>query len=159
MDTKKSKQYYTIGYCGIGCGLCPRFNSAGASACQGCCGRKFKEKHPSCGVVTCCVIKNGYETCAECINYPCQKFMTKSAGHDSFVTHKMAHSNLEFIKKEGITEFINQQQIRINILSYFLQECNDGRSKNFYCLSCALLPIDKLQECQPTDRYHGASEP
>ena len=59
------KKYNTIGCCGIDCGLCPRFHTNGASACPGCCGKDFKEKHPSCGVVTCCVDKHKFETCAD----------------------------------------------------------------------------------------------
>jgi len=35
--------------CGIDCGLCPGFYISGYSACPGCGGLNFKEKHPSCG--------------------------------------------------------------------------------------------------------------
>jgi hypothetical protein len=52
--------------------------------------------------------------------------------------------NLDFIKKNGIELFVDQQQKRFDVLTYFLQKCDDGRSKSFYCISCALLPIDKL---------------
>src|SRR5512145_448571 len=70
--TDKLKKYETIGCCGIDCGLCPRFHTKGDSACPGCGGVNFKEKHPSCGFVTCCVIKNGMEVCADCKDYPCK---------------------------------------------------------------------------------------
>lgn len=140
------KTYSTIGCCGIDCGLCPMFHTDGTSVCPGCCGRDFGKKHPSCGVVTCCVINNSFETCADCSDFPCRKFDTDGARRDSFVTHKRMLSNLNFIRNSGIEEFIKLQQIRMEILTDFLKYCNDGRSKNFYCISCALLPVDKLQE-------------
>jgi len=56
-------------------------------------------------------------------------------------------SNLEFIKTNGITLFVDQQRIRMDILADFLTRNDDGRSKSFYCQSCALLPIDKLWDC------------
>jgi len=59
------KKYNTIGCCGIDCGLCPRFNAKGDSVCSGCGGINFKEKHPSYGFITYCVIKNGFEVCSD----------------------------------------------------------------------------------------------
>lgn len=142
------KKENTIGCCGIDCGLCPRFHTNGKSACPGCCGKDFKDKHPSCGVVTCCVTKRGLETCADCKDFPCDRLTTESAGYDSFVTHRKMFPNLEYIKTNGTTLFVNQQHIRIEILTDFLNQYDDGRSKSFYCLTCALLPIDKLKDCR-----------
>jgi len=121
------------------------FFTKGSSACPCCGGLNFKEKHPSCGVLTCCV-KNGFETCADCKDFPCSRFKTESAGSDSFVTHKKMFSNLENIKTNGIEHFIEKQKIRIDILSDLLTNYDDGQAKSFFCQSCTLLPIDKLQE-------------
>lgn len=140
------KKHNTVGCCGIDCGLCPRFHSNGVSRCPGCCGKDFKDKHPTCGVASCCLNRNGFETCADCNEFPCRRFATESAGHDSFVTHGKLFPNLDYIKTNGLDLFINQQQLRIDILTDFLQKSDDGRSKSFYCLSCALLPIDSLRE-------------
>ena len=142
----KLKKYETIGCCGIDCGLCPRYHTKSVSACPGCGGKNFKEKHPSCGFLTCCVIKNGLEVCSSCKDYPCIRFDSEKNELDSFVTHKKVFINLDFIKKNGIEQFIAQQKIRIDILSDFLTNYDDGRSKSFFCISCALLPLDKLQE-------------
>ena len=142
----KLKRYETIAACGIDCGLCPRFYTKGHSVCRGCGGLNFKEKHPSCGVLTCCVIKNGFETCAECSDFPCARFKTEGAGCDSFVTHKKMLSNLEEIKVVGIEKFVEKQKVRMDILSALLRNFDDGRAKSFFCQTCALLPIDKLQE-------------
>jgi len=144
--TDKLKKYETIGACGIDCGLCPRFYTKGSSACPGCGGLNFKEKHPSCGVLTCCVIKNGFETCADCKDFPCSRFKTESANSDSFTTHKKMFSNIENIKTDGIVHFIEKQKVRIATLSDLLTNYDDGRAKSFFCQTCALLPIDKLQE-------------
>ena len=144
--TDKLKKYETIGCCGIDCGLCPRFYTNGDSACPGCDGLNFKEKHPSCGFLTCCVIKNGLEICSDCKDYPCKRFDSEKDGYDSFVTHKKVFANLDYIKTNGIENFINNQRVRIDILNCLLTNFDDGRSKNFYCISCALLPVEKLQE-------------
>lgn len=140
------KKYATIGCCGIDCGLCPRFHTKGNSTCPGCGGLNFKDKHPSCGFLTCCVIKNGHEVCSDCNEYPCKRFDSEKNGFDSFVTHKKVFANLNQIKVNGIKNFINSQRVRIDILNYLLANFDNGHSKNFFCISCTLLPIDKLQE-------------
>jgi hypothetical protein len=140
------KKYSTIGCCGIDCGLCPRFHTKGGSVCPGCGGINFKEKHPSCGFVTCCVIKNGKEVCSDCSEYICKRFEPEKRGFDSFVSHKRVFRNLDFIRDQGMDSFIDQQKIRMQILSDFLNNYDDGRSKSFFCISCALLPLEKLQE-------------
>ncbi|MTK51916.1 DUF3795 domain-containing protein [Paludibacter sp.] len=142
----KLKKHETIAACGIDCGLCPRFYTKGNSACPGCGGLNFKEKHPNCGVLTCCVIKNGFETCAECKEFPCSRFKTGNAGCDSFTTHKKMNSNLNEIKTIGIEQFVEKQKIRIDILCNLLTNYDNGRTKSFFCQTCALFPIDKLQE-------------
>jgi hypothetical protein len=141
----KLKKYETIAACGIDCGLCPRFYTKGTSVCPGCGGLNFKDNHPSCGVLTCCVIKNGFETCSECQDFPCFRFK-EGAGCDSFTTHKKMLSNLEEIKIVGIEQFVEKQRVRIDILNALLTSFDDGRAKGFFCQTCALLPIDKLQE-------------
>jgi hypothetical protein len=140
------KKYNTIGCCGIDCGLCPRFNSKSDSACPGCGGANFKEKHPSCAFVTCCVIKRGYEVCSECKDYPCSRFDPEKEGYDSFVTHKKVFYNLDFIKNHHIGCFLEQQKLRMNILADFLTNYDDGRSKSLFCIACTLLPLDILSE-------------
>ena len=62
--------------------------------------------------------------------------------------------NLEYIKDNGIQSFIEQQKVRIDILKEFISNYNDGRSKSFFCISCALLPLDKLQEINQLIKTH-----
>ncbi len=144
--TVKLKNHETIGCCGIDCGLCPRFYTQGNSACPGCGGLNFWDKHPSCGVLSCCAIKKGFEVCSQCPEYPCQRFDPPKISKDSFVTHKRIFNNLDSIKVNGLEYFLVNQKDRMEILADLLNHFDEGRSKSFYCIGCALLPIDKLQE-------------
>lgn len=151
-DAKKVqpvKLYPTIGCCGLDCGLCPRYYTAGTSRCPGRCGPDFFNKHPSCAFITCCVKKRGLEVCAQCAEFPCPRFEGWTGDSDdipySFLTHKRAAPNLNFIKEHGIEEFIGQQKKRIELLETMLEEFDGGRSKSFYCIAVTLLPITDLE--------------
>jgi hypothetical protein len=145
MEEHPVKIFPTVGCCGIDCGLCPRYHTAGASRCPGCAGLEFFEKHPSCGHITCCVKKRKLEVCSQCDEYPCSKFESWAEG-DSFVTHLKTLSNLNSIRGEGLEEFAEQQRKRIGLLKTMLEEFDDGRSKSYYCLATALLPVTALEE-------------
>jgi hypothetical protein len=148
LSNKPLKVFSTIGCCGIDCGLCPRYFTKGDSACPGCGGPDFQTKHPTCGFVTCCVTRHELEVCSNCESFPCSRFDKEKEGYDSFVTHKKTLENLEFIKKNSLNTFIIQQKTRIYILKDFLENYDDSRSKSFFCISCALLPSDKLMDAQ-----------
>jgi hypothetical protein len=139
------KTFPTIGCCGIDCGLCPRYHTAGSSRCPGCAGPGFFEKHPSCGHITCCVKKRKFEVCSQCDEFPCSKFEYWAEG-DSFVTHQKTLLNLDSIRRGGLEGFIEQQRKRITLLNTMLENFDDGRSKSFYCIATALLPIADLEE-------------
>ena len=142
MSKNTVKQFPTIGCCGIDCGLCPRYYTEGNSRCPGCCNLNFFNKHPSCSLITCCVKKKGLEVCGECEEFPCFRLdpWFSDNPYDSFVNHKKIKFHLNFIRKYGINEFIKNQEKRIELLEVMLHEFNEGRSKNFYCLS-ALIEI------------------
>lgn len=140
------KKFNTIGCCGIDCGLCPRYHTSGASRCPGCGAAGFHEKHPACGVLSCCAGRHGAEVCSDCGEYPCKRFETEKAGMDSFVTHQKMRCNLNQIREQGLGEFISRQGQRMEALKVLLEKADDGRSKGFYCLACALLPISELED-------------
>jgi hypothetical protein len=102
------------------------------------------------------VIKKGYEVCSDCKEYPCKRFESEKEGYDSFVTHKNVFPNLDLIRDEGIRKFVEVQKSRIDILNYLLTGFDDGRAKSFYCLSCALLPLEKIIEIH--DFAHDLSD-
>jgi len=139
------KAHPTIACCGLDCGLCPTFYTKGPSKCPGCCGLDFVSKHPSCSIITCCVKKNNFETCAECAEFPCSKLKNWDK-YDSFICHRVSLTNLNFIKEKGLDLFLTQQKKRIDLLEYVLENYNDGRSKSFFCIATALLPINSLKK-------------
>jgi hypothetical protein len=144
MEKTVEKRFPTIACCGIDCGLCPRFYTEGNSKCPGCMGENFAEKHPSCGILTCCFKKHGYETCAECAEFPCDRMKNWDIA-DSFVTHKKTLSNLQLIMEIGLKEFNKQQKERIKYLEILIKEFDDGRSKSYYCLAAALIELEDLK--------------
>jgi hypothetical protein len=146
VDSTK-KKFTTIACCGLDCCLCPSFQSNSASKCPGCMGPDFNLKHPPCGILTCCVKKKGFETCAECSEMPCDKLKGWDKG-DSFISHKRSLLNLQNIKEEGMESFLIQQKQRQNLLELLLAKFNDGRSKSFYCTATALLPINDIEQLQ-----------
>jgi hypothetical protein len=138
------KKYPTIGCCGIDCGLCPRYHTTGTSRCPGCLGPGFSEKHPSCSIANCCFGSHGLETCADCDQFICHR-IEKWDHKDSFVTHQVSLQNLRTIRDTGIAAFNKQQSRRLSVLSALIKEYDDNRSKSFYCLATALLPIDAME--------------
>ncbi len=148
MSERPLKTYPTLGCCGLDCGLCPRYYTVGTSRCPGCCGPGFFEKHPSCGHITCCVRKKGLEACGQCDEFPCSRFaswLDKCWQEDSFLTHRKIRHNLEFVRRHGLEQFLEQQRKRIVLLEKMLESFDDGRSRSFYCIAATLLPIEDLE--------------
>ena len=142
-----TKSHPTIGCCGIDCALCPRYYTKGNSICPGCLGEYFEKSRPPCPIANCCYKKNNHEVCGQCNDYPCNRWDDKDkVEKDSFVTHKRALFNQDFIKNHGLETFISQQQVRIGLLETLLNNYNDNRSKNFYCLATALLSLESIND-------------
>jgi len=139
------RKHPEIGCCGLECGLCPRYHTDGGSRCPGCGGGDFEQKHPSCGFVTCCVRKHEVEVCGLCAEFPCGRFDNETGERDSFITHRNVMSNSREIGIKGIDELMKGLAERMSILETMLREYDDGRSKSFYCLACALLSPDTLK--------------
>jgi hypothetical protein len=142
------KRYPTIGVCGLDCGLCPRYYTAGPSRCPGCDGPDFLNKHPSCSFLTCGVKKRNLEVCGQCADFPCPKFKSEEEylqvkESSSYPPYRKVLPNLRSVKEHGIEIFIQQQRRRIRLLEKMIQDFDDGRSKSYYCRSAALLdPMD-----------------
>ncbi len=151
------KKYPTIACCGLDCGLCPTYYTKGPSKCPGCCGQDFFNKHPSCSIITCCIKKNEFETCVECNEFPCQKIKDWDKA-DSFISHKVSLTNLHLIKNNGIEEYIKQQEKRIKFLELMLEDYNEGRSKSFFCIATALLPLEDLEQAMKRSSEEIQSE-
>ena len=143
-STELIKKYYTLGCCGIDCGLCPRFYTEGKSKCPGCFGPGFSEKHPPCSIASCCAKKHSLDVCCQCNEYPCKKYDNKNIEKDSFVTHKKMIANHKYIRENGIEKYIKEQNVRIKILEKLLLEYNDGKNKSFFCIASRLLDVRDL---------------
>jgi len=135
--TRPAKRYPTVGACGLDCGLCPRYYTAGKSRCPGCAGPGFFEKHPSCSFITCCVRERRLEACGECSDFPCSKFKSEveyqAAESSSYPPARKILPNQRFIRKNGIRRFILQQTEQMKLLALLLEKYDDGRSRSFYC--------------------------
>lgn len=140
------KQWATVGCCGIDCGLCPRFYTAGSSRCPGCGGAGFADKHPPCGIRTCCIEKHAREICALCDAFPCARFADREAvERDSFVTHKRIFRNHAQVREEGFDAFIAEHNARMALLNRMLADYDDGRSKSLFCFAAALLNMESIE--------------
>jgi hypothetical protein len=136
------KKFPLIGCCGISCGLCPRFQSKAKSRCLGC----GPDAHCSyCPIFRCCVLKRNYETCADCSEFPCEKF-EKWFDTDSFVTHEKCLQNIQIIKEAGGKEFLKEQEDKKRLLEILLEKYNPGRCTSLYCLAIALMSIESLKK-------------
>ncbi len=139
------KAYPTIGACGIDCGLCPRYHTRTGTPCPGCAPEGFLDRGGQwCKMTRCAVRGRGYETCAECAEFPCYRFEGWDKG-DSFVSHLNSIANLRAIRAEGMDAFASRQQERIQLLQVMLDEFDEGRSKSYCCLAAALLPLGELE--------------
>lgn len=144
------KRYPTIAVCGLDCGLCPRYYTDGPSRCPGCAGPGFRDKHPSCSFITCCVKKRNLEACGECPDFPCSKFKSEEEYQQvkessSYPPYRKVLPNLHFIKEHGIKKFVTQQKKRIKLLQKMIDGFNDGRSRSYYCRAAALLDPAALE--------------
>jgi len=140
------KKHPAIACCGIDCVLCPRYYTAGKSRCPGCCGEGFEQVRPLCSVIKCCVKERGLEVCAECKEFPCEKFEKESTCKDSFVTHKRMMINQQLIKEIGIDAYIKQQNERIVFLKTALEHHDNGKNKSYFCIAASLLSIKGLKK-------------
>jgi len=90
-------------------------------------------------------MKRDIETCANCSEFPCEKF-DKWFDGDSFVTHQKCLSNIQEIKKAGIKAFLKEQDERKSILEIMLEKYNPGRCATLYCLASALMNLESLKK-------------
>lgn len=66
--------------------------------------------------------------------------------HDTFKCYQKLEDNISFIQKHGVSEFEKIQKPREKFLKEMLQDFNEGRSKNYYCITATVLEIEELKE-------------
>lgn len=90
-----------------------------------------------------CSIKNGLiEYCAQCEQYPCQRF--EQSPYDFFVSYKHVRRRLQTIREQGPAVVEDELNQRIAILEQLLAEYNDGKRKSLYCLATELMDVEDL---------------
>ena len=142
--------------CGLNCGLCPRFYTAGSSRCPGCGGEDFSAKHPACGVLS-CSLKRGLEYCYLCGEYPCKKY--DKALVDSFITHQHIFSDPERVLRLGMEIYLSELEEKMALLQRMLQDYDDGRRKSFFCLAVNLLPLEAVRAALAESEVGSADGP
>ncbi|MCL1905818.1 MAG: DUF3795 domain-containing protein [Clostridiales bacterium] len=137
-----AREYPLFSACGLNCGLCPRYYTAGPSRCPGCAGSGFSALHPSCGVLSCCGRK-GLEYCFLCAEFPCKKY-TGADLSDSFITHKNQFKDMQKAKREGLEAYKAGLEEKAGALAALLKGYDDGRKKGFFCLAVNLLELEDI---------------
>lgn len=139
----KERSYPRFSACGLNCGLCPRYHTAGASRCPGCAGAGFSEKHPACGVLS-CAERRGLEYCCFCEEYPCKKY-AGAMDFDSFITHLPMGRDFERAKVEGLQRYRAELDAKVAALETLLSSYDDGRRKSFFCQAVNLLALADVE--------------
>lgn len=129
--------------CGLNCALCPRYNTVSPSRCSGCGAMNFSEFHPTCAIMTCNKKKEQVAFCFQCSHYPCARYQRDDK--DSFITyvHRLRDNHRAQV---DLTGYLSDLEEKTRILRHLLEDHNDGRSKNFFCLAVNLLETDDLIE-------------
>jgi hypothetical protein len=138
----KNRKYPLFSACGLNCGLCSRYHTVGSSKCPGCAGEGFSDKHPSCGILSCCQRKSS-EYCYLCADYPCKKYDGVNLS-DSFITHKNQLIDLDKARRVGIESYTAELYKKVRILEELLKNHDDGRRKSFLCLAVNLLNLNDI---------------
>ena len=127
--------------CGLNCGLCPNYYTAGASRCTGCGAEGFF--NPSCEVLS-CARRHGVEFCHLCGEFPCPRYDHADEA-DSFISHLHQLRDLERARTGGIEATLATLEEKMALLRHLLETCNDGRRKGLFCLAANLLEPDDLR--------------
>jgi hypothetical protein len=136
---KDSEAKNLIGCCGLYCGLCNKYQSKAPSRCIGC---RLGDQHSWCSIWNCCVKKHKFETCSGCNSiFNCPIFLRRKV-----VEWIPATDNLRQIKEFGLESWLREQKERQSLLEGLLQNYNEGRSMNFYCKTCARMPIKLINK-------------
>ena len=140
--------YPEIGICGLSCRLCPRYHTETKSKCGGC--KSEFRMGAGCPFITCAVKKKGIEFCWDCEeNKICEKWKKHrefGKQHDTFKCYQKLEDNISFIQKHGISEFEKVKKLREKLLKEMLQDFNEGRSKNYYCIAVTIFEIEELKK-------------
>lgn len=149
------RDYPLFSLCGLNCGLCPRYQSKSASKCPGCGGLDFSLKHPACAVISCNRKHDNVEYCFQCASYPCDRYVNRSI-KDSFITYHNVISDFEKARIDGIEHYQQEMNEKVSFLKFLIDNYNDGRKMNFYCIAVNRLSFSDLSDIKKAiqERIH-----
>lgn len=124
--------------CGLNCGLCPMGLDG---YCPGCGGG---EGNQSCKIARCSLQRGKPDYCSQCQEFPCEKYEDIDV-FDSFITHQNRKRDLKKQQKIGAEAYRTEQEEKVHILEWLLQNCNDGRKKTFFCVAVNLLELEDVR--------------
>ena len=142
-EYKRAYPFFSL--CGLNCGLCPRYQTKGESKCPGCGGERFFQKHPTCAVITCNNKHDNVEYCFQCGSFPCEKY-SRPGSADSFISYQNVLADFDKAQKGGLEKYKIELNEKMAILEDLINNYNDGRRKNYYCVAVNLLQLDDLRE-------------
>ena len=97
--------------CGLYCGSCSELLLD--KTCHGCgceCGQCGAEPHRTiCAIYRCCITERGYESCAECDDFPCTRII-QFAYDPIWRTHLPVLENLRRIRRIGVEAWLDEQE-------------------------------------------------
>jgi len=141
-------KYPEIGICGLSCRLCPRYHIVGKSKCGGC--KTEPRMVVGCPFITCAVKKRGIEFCWQCEeNKTCERWRKHrefGKQHDTFKCYRKLEDDISFLQKNGARQFEKAQKTGEQLLNEMLQDFNEGRSKNYYCIAATVLETEELKD-------------
>lgn len=123
--------------CGLNCGLCSMHLGGHCGGCG------FGNQ--SCPLARCSLEHGAVEYCFQCTEYPCKKY-EHIEERDSFITHQKRKSDLQKAQQGGIAAYNAEQESKAKLLTYLLEQYNDGRRKTLFCLAVNLLDTAELKE-------------
>lgn len=123
--------------CGLNCGLCPMHLGG---YCPGCGGG---DGNQSCAFAKCSLKQGDTAYCFQCPSYPCDNYQGAD-DYDSFITHYKRTGDMEKAERIGRDAYHLEQQEKIRILRYLLDNFNDGRRKTLFCTAVNLLELPDL---------------
>ena len=133
------RSYPCLSICGLNCSLCHMHLN---QYCPGCGGG---EGNQPCSFFRCAREHGSLEFCYMCGNYPCEKY-EKVMEFDSFITHQNMVTDGLKARQTGIEAYREEQEEKAGILKELLDNYNDGRRKNFYCIAVNLLDLPDSKE-------------
>lgn len=122
--------------CGLNCGLCGLRLGGHCGGCAVPGGQK-------CALTRCAREHGDVEYCFQCGEFPCNRY-ENFAEYDSFVVCQNRMNDISRARLIGIDAYLAEQKEKTGILSFLLDNFNDGRHKSFFIAAVSLLPLENL---------------